>query len=491
MYKITVYIKKALVHIFLVFVILNFAVSMPGYASGLNITSVSAGDGHTVALSQNGSVWVWGFNGWGICGYKSANNTSSIVLTPNQIRIENVTAISAGGSFTMAQKSDGTVWTWGSNNHGQLGLGYLDIDAHPTPVMVLNLTNVTSISAGHDFALALRDDGTVWAWGSNDWGQLGDRKPVTQFTNDTGDVLSYYKKNTLHIEFPVNANSSNINLTYLYSQDTTTEDGWNPVPSHISSPVRVEGLKDIKYISTNYDRAIAIDNNDVIWGWGHYRVNYSTMNGFSSPTKLGTINNISTVSRDGFLMDNGTIIEILFNSSRLKNDPISFPYDFRAVSGLDNVKSISFGTNHKVALTNDGSVWTWGSNYYGQLGDGTNVSRSKPEKVHGLSHINNISAGGAHTIVLKDDGTMWGWGYDAVGQLGDGCSGLDLFKSLPVKATFTDGKSEAILPDTNSTIGSTPAVKSNNDYLSMCILLVLCFMAIILGSILYSKISKK
>ena len=159
-------------------------------------TWITAGESHTVAVKQDGTVWAWGNNSYGQLG----NGTTTVRITPVQVSglSTNVTAIAAGGNYTVALKQDGTIWAWGDNYYGELGDGTYT-ERH-TPVQVSGLSGVTAIAAGGRHTVAMKQDGTVWAWGDNSIGQIGD------------GTKSYWPWPTTPVE-------SNINLficTYLF-----------------------------------------------------------------------------------------------------------------------------------------------------------------------------------------------------------------------------------------------------------------------------------
>ena len=132
-------------------------------------TSISAGYAHTVALKQDGTVWAWGGNDYGQLG----DGTQTDSLTPVQVSgLSSVTAIAAGAYHTVALKQDGTVWAWGDNTYGELGDGTQTNSS--TPVQVSGLSNVTAIAAGWSYTVVLKQDGTVWAWGLNYFVELVD-----------------------------------------------------------------------------------------------------------------------------------------------------------------------------------------------------------------------------------------------------------------------------------------------------------------------------
>ncbi|MGC9079924.1 MAG: RCC1 domain-containing protein, partial [Nanopusillaceae archaeon] len=143
-----------------------------------NAIAIAAGESHTCALLSDGTVWCWGYNAFGQLGYGTYFTDR---YTPVKVQnLSNAIAIAAGGYHTCALLSDRTVWCWGSNYFGQLGDGTRE-DRH-TPVKVQNLSNVIAIAAGWYHTCALLYDGTVWCWGDNDDGQLGDGTNITRYT---------------------------------------------------------------------------------------------------------------------------------------------------------------------------------------------------------------------------------------------------------------------------------------------------------------------
>ncbi|MGI6595500.1 MAG: RCC1 domain-containing protein [Candidatus Ratteibacteria bacterium] len=133
--------------------------------------AISAGDNHTIALKEDGTLWAWGHNSSGQLGLDDTTKR----VTPTQVGTDtNWLAISGGSTHTIALKEDGTLWAWGGNYYGQLGLGDSDTGTDRTiPTQVGTATNWYAISAGDDHTIALKEYGTLWAWGNNSNGQLG------------------------------------------------------------------------------------------------------------------------------------------------------------------------------------------------------------------------------------------------------------------------------------------------------------------------------
>jgi alpha-tubulin suppressor-like RCC1 family protein len=327
----------------------------PVSVTGLSgVTDISAGGFHTVALKDDGTVWAWGWNWFGQLG----DGTKIQRLTPVQVRdpvsagfLTGVTDISAGGYHTLALKDDGTVWAWGGSSDGQLGDGTYTQRLKPVQVVDSNdstgfFTGVTAISAGDSHSLALKNDGTVWAWGNNYYGQLGD-----------GGSNSY---------------------TPLQVVDTNDPTGF------------LTGVKDI---SGGFYHTVALKDNGTVWAWGN--------------NKYGQLGDRTNITRE-------TPVQVVD-----AYDPTGF---------LTGITDIALGDYHTVALKDDGTVWAWGGNKYGQLGDGTNNEGCrKPAQVIDpndpagfLTNVKDISGGFYHTVALKDDGTVWAWGNNGGGQLGDG-----------------------------------------------------------------------
>jgi alpha-tubulin suppressor-like RCC1 family protein len=145
--------------------------SNPVQVSGLsNILSISTKNYHTLAIKSDGTVWAWGHNTDGQLG----DGTTTTPLTPVQVSgLSNVSYVSAGSTHSLAIKSDGTVWAWGNNADGQFGDGTMG-STYLSPVQVAGLSEVTAVSTSAAFTVAQKSDGTVWASGHNYWRELGD-----------------------------------------------------------------------------------------------------------------------------------------------------------------------------------------------------------------------------------------------------------------------------------------------------------------------------
>ncbi|MGE6759659.1 PKD domain-containing protein [Corallococcus interemptor] len=344
----------------------------PCTPSPKRVAWIAAGGAHSLVVRQDGTAAAWGHNGYGQLG--DGTNVDRLLPVPVQAQgLTGATALSATAYHTLALKQDGTVWAWGYNDSGQLGD---TVDAvRVTPALLPNVTGVTALASGTYHSLVLRQDGTVWAWGLNNLGQLGDGTtvnrtepmPVTGLTGVTALAASTYHSLALRQDGTV--------WTWGYNSsgqlgDGTTERRFTPVP--------VQGLTGVSAIAAGLVHSLALKQDGTVWAWGR--------------------------NTDGQLGDGVGV-----------NSPLPVQ-----VQGLTGVSAIAAGTYHSLALKSDGTAWTWGRNGTGQLGDGTVVGSLTPVKVQGLTAVTALAGGDAHSLALLRDGTVWTWGYNAEGELGDG-----------------------------------------------------------------------
>ena len=320
--------------------------SVPGLVPASNITAVAAGAAHGLAVRGTGEVRGWGYNGFGQLG-DGGNLTreapvSALWDDAGAVRAYSDALEVCGGSLhSLVRRTNGQVRAMGYNASGQLGDG--TIIQRGIGVAVTGITNAMAIACGGNHSLALLADGTVRAWGLNDAGQIGDGTTMNRNT-----------------------------------------------------PVLVAGLTNVIAIAAGQSHSLALRSDGSVWAWG------SNVNG-----KLG----------DGTGTDRLTPTATLLTSQ---------------------ITGIAAGNENSLALRNDGIVMSWGINETGQLGSGslTPGSRSQPATVVGLTGVVAIAFGGGglgHALAVRSDGTVWAWGYDNRGQLGNG--GTAALSATPVQVT--------------------------------------------------------
>jgi len=356
---------------------------------------IAAGGSHSLALRSDGTVWAWG---------------EGLGSTPTPVdSLENIISISAGGLHSLALRVDGTVWAWGSNESGQLGDG--TTNQHDTPIPINNLNNIIAVSAGGYHSLALCANGSVWSWGSNTHGQLGD------------------------------------GMTYGRS---------TPVQVH-GGEAGGEYLQDITYISAGYEHSLALRENRTVLAWGaggfgqlgngqtgNHITPVQVIGGGGGGTFLHSITSVSAGEVLSFaLRDDGTVLVWGWRVSEALSGIYIAPVRLRNEAGafFQNVTSVSAGAVHALALRNDGTVWIWGMVRMGTPAGGFTVYES-PRQVHGgdtsdtfLQNITSISAGEFYSIVMRTDGILLECGENRT-------SNLSSFRTSPIYVTSGTGVDE-------------------------------------------------
>jgi alpha-tubulin suppressor-like RCC1 family protein len=293
--------------------------------------------------------------------------------------VSGVAAVAGGGSTQYALHTDGTVSAWGSGSFGQLGGGWYG-DWSQVPTRVPGLTGVTALTAGAYHALALLEDGTVRGWGTMFDGGLGNGTntpiPVGGLTGITALATTSFTAFALRSDGTVLALGSN--YLGILGNGSTEEKSETPVP--------VTGLTGVTAIAAHSETAYALRSDGTVWAWGR-----------GDQGQLGT----------GFTCGGA------FCHSRV---PVR-------VAGLSGVTALASTQATAYALHADGTVSAWGSNDQGELGNGLFCNAcysSTPVAVTGLTGVTALAAGGSTGYALRTDGTVWAWGRDERSELGAG-----------------------------------------------------------------------
>jgi len=373
-------------------------------AGGTNWKQVSLGTFYSAAIKTDGTLWTWGHNSYGQLGDNTITDRSSPVQTIAYGT--NWKQVSCGGGITAAIKTDGTLWTWGRNNFGQVGDNTITNRSSPVQTIAYG-TNWKQVSCGYDYTTAIKTDGTLWTWGKNYKGVLGDNTIISRSSpiqtiaggNSWIDVSANYVIAAIYQETTTTTPAPSGSL-WSWGLNSDGQLGDNTITKK-SSPVQtIAGGNNWISLSKgfSYRTSAAIKSDGTLWLWGD--------NDYTQ----------------GVLGDNTTID---------KSSPV------QTITYGTNWKEISCGHTNAVAIKNDGTLWNWGSNQVGQLGDGTNAHKSSPvQTIAGGTDWKQASAGGGQTAAIKNDGTLWLWGYNFHGQLGDNTSIFS--RSSPVQ-TITGG----------------------------------------------------
>ena len=302
--------------------------------------AIAAGDSSGYGLDDGGTAWAWGDNGYGQLG------DGTVTGAKNPVRVKAAsgtlppfTAITAGTGSAYGLDKNGGIWAWGNNGYGQLGDGTTTHAKNPVEVKADSgtLPVFTAITAGVYSGYALDKSGGIWAWGYNSVGQLG---------------------------------------------DGTTMQANNPVRVEAASGT----LPVFAAITAGANSAYGLDKNGGVWAWG-----------YNEHGRLG----------------NGTTTSAMN------------PVRVEAASGaLPPFTAIAAGDNSVYALDKSGGIWAWGDNSSGRLGNGTTANAKNPVKVKAASGtlppFTAITAGSDSVYALDPSGSVWAWGSNDLGQLGDG-----------------------------------------------------------------------
>lgn len=334
-------------------------------------------------------------------------------------------AVAAGDFHSMALRDDGTVWTWGRNEYGQLGDG--TTTDRNEPVQVVGLDNVIEISGGSTHSMALKEDGSVWCWGSNEKGELGngDPFPISTVPVKVSPPMGFAKAKAISAGGNFSLAAFDVGL-YGWGDASYGQMGGNGSGSY---PIRIDqyngAIQDLKDVSAGKNHCMALDSNGGVWtwGWGYGGALGDGTNRFDSiritPYRIvqygrkaisaGNTLSASLSEQDGSIWACGENI----TGSGGFTSYVTEPNDLR------DIEVISAGFENTMAVRADGSLWGWGTNRFGILGDGTGVIRTEPVEINGIPDAKSVDLGEDHAIALCRDGSVWTWGSNQYGQLGD------------------------------------------------------------------------
>ncbi len=342
-------------------------------------SSISAGQSFVIAVKTDGNVVSWGANNRSQLGNTNTNIDQPIPVNANSNFVNNIVAVAAGQDHSLAIKSDGTLLSWGSDDDGKLGDGgFFSQGVSDGPKIISGISGIIAVAAGRNFSLALKSDGTVLSWGANGEGELG-----------TGGSVDY--TNTSPITIPslsnviaISAASGSRHALALLSDGTLK--GWGlsaagqlgepGSKNYQTTPVTISGIDNIVSIATGEYSSWAIKSDGSLFGWG-----------------------ISTKA---------------FPNGDQSNTPTF-------IQGATDIVAVAPGNQHTLALKANGTLLGWGQNVNGELGLGNSSNGQNPGAIApGLNDIAAIAAGATSSYALTANGKIQSWGADTTGQLGNG-----------------------------------------------------------------------
>jgi alpha-tubulin suppressor-like RCC1 family protein len=417
---------------------------VPSTTAIVSWNAVSAGLSHSVGIDTTGNLYTWGLGTTGQLGDNTAITKSSAVKF-GLIFGTNLswTSVSAGGLVTTGITSANTLYTWGNNTNGQLG-DYTSV-TKSSPVLIniyneaLNIYNYswTSVSAGSSHTAAIQTTGALWTWGSNVNGQLGDGTTIDKSSpvkigTSSWSIVSAAASHTAGVTTTANTLYTwGGNLFGQLGDGSTTD---KSTPTQISSSWT--------YVTAGFWSTAGIKNGfGYAWGYGIFGLLANISVGSrSTPAFLPNnkpFTSWKSISAGGQhssginAADNSLWIWGLNNNGQLGDGTTIYKPDIDTFLSEKSWTSVDAGGTHTVAIDITGALYTWGQNTVGQLGDGTTIDKSSPVQI-GTSSWTKISAGDSHTMAIDSTGALYTWGYNSssYGTLGDGTT---INKSSPVK----------------------------------------------------------
>jgi alpha-tubulin suppressor-like RCC1 family protein len=410
--------------------------AVPTRVSGLPpVKVIDFGEGYATSLTRDGHLWSWGNNTSGELG-NGKDGASTIPLSAN---FGNIVAISSAASHGLAVTTDGAVWSWGSNNYGQLGVATTD-SRQLAPVRVAGIGNVVSVVTSFGFSMALEADGTVWAWGNNEYGQLVDGSRISRTAPGR---VSGLPSNIVAIAASTGYSVAlaSDGTVYTWGQDIYGQLGDN---SGNSRPVPrvVEGLTQTVAIAAGNEFVLALTRTGEVWRTGRLD-NVADPSDRRPQPVTGLPSRIVAISAGEHCLaldSTGSVWSWRQNDYGELGDGSTISRNVpQRIPSLNNIAAITARLSNSGAIDGDGTLWAWGNNKGGQIGDGQTTSRSTPITVEGLTDITAVAAGFGHTVALRTDGTVWAWGRNQEGQLGIDPGLLGVARSRPTQVSALSG----------------------------------------------------
>ncbi len=356
-------------------------------------TVVARNSYHCVGIQTDGTLWTWGFNNEGQLGDATLVNKE----VPTQIGAgTNWESVSNHYRNSFAIKSTGTLWGWGDNSDGQLGIGNFVDKLIPTQIGTANTWK--SVSNGIDYVLAIRDNGSLWAWGSNANGQIGNGTTVAELTPiRIGNDFDWVKVEAGPASFGIKSNGT---LWFWGNNLSGTGTASSSTPIQVGNDTWLD-------ISATYRHVIGLKTNGTIWSWGN---------------------------NDSGCLGRG-------NASNLPSNYIA-----TQIGTASNWKAIAAGTDHSMAIKTNGTLWSWGDNTFGQYGNNSTTASFVPVQIGTLTNWRDISLGYSFVTASKTtNDRLWVWGRDNQDALGNDTNGDSLIPIGIGTCTTLDNENFEIL----------------------------------------------
>jgi alpha-tubulin suppressor-like RCC1 family protein len=458
--------------------------------------SICGGDEHVLALKTNGTLWAWGNNNFGALGGASNNRSSPVQVGA----LTTWSKVAASRSSSSAIRTDGTLWVWGNGEFGRLGVGSLN--NFSSPVMVGTATNWVQVSQGFQFQTvlnssgeiwncgansqgelardtggndrsaptqvgalttwqklalgglfnaAIRTDGTLWAWGYNDQGQIGVSSSFLAFISpvQVGTMTDWSQVACRYDSMSAVKTGGTL---WSWGDSSSGELGTNDLVDR-NSPVQVGAMSDWVNVFAGplADCVLALKSNNSLWGWGHSATDCfgeGSATNRSSPVQVGVGESWQFVSAAGGVIGRYyslalTTTGALFGAGdNTYAQTLSTSVTWRTsspiqVGAMTDWAQVTTADRSSAALKTNGTMWVWGEGGGGTLANQDTKGSISPIQVGAMTDWSKINSGCSFTMAIKTNGTLWTWGLNLGGRLGTSSSTIS--QSSPVQIGALSG----------------------------------------------------
>lgn len=397
--------------------------------TGLTWTTKSG----TATIAQVASTGIVTAKGAGTETITATSSSDNIAGTLNITVVTPWVQFAAGGNQTIGLKADGKLYSWGSNIRGQLGDG-TSFDRNVPTVVSGNSSAWKQVAVGDRFAVAIRTDGTLWAWGYNLFGQLGDGTqidrlvPVQVGTAKNWSNVAAGKAHVVALQTTTTGTTTSSTM-WVWGSNANGQLGITGTATDGFRPRQVGTATDNWLtIAAGDAHTLAIKGDQTLWAWGD-NTNGQLGNGSSAggnvtaPVQIGTAlwSYVAAGGEHSLAIRNaGTLWGWGKNESgQVGNGSTSTQTAPAQIGAATDWARVAGGVAHSVGVRNNGTLWAWGSNNEGQLSNSTNDTQV-PAQVGNLNVWKYVAAGAYHSAAQRADSSLWTWGRNTEGQLGNG-----------------------------------------------------------------------
>lgn len=399
-----------------------------------NIVKISAGEQHTCALRNDGAIFCWGLNTDGQLG----DGTTTTREAPVQVSgLANAIDISAGMTRTCAVVADGGAWCWGLGTSGQLGNGLSASSS--VPVQVSSVTDFTQISVGRmaadDPTCGVTKTGKAYCWGDDTNQQLGNGAgAAVQLTpGEVTNVNENFSKISVNDNTVCAIVAYNNNSVACWGAGGTGQIGHGSTVASVDVPTYVSRLTGIIDIAVNNNSVCAVEKSGSIWCWGEDHATYGRLGNGDASTATSSVPVLAKAMNAYKISGSHDSFYALIDTSAQYSAALP-QYTKKMSSAGSDTNSL-----HTCHIRSDGTMWCWGVEHAGELGNGGGLTDTAgaPVRVTDPGPWMSVTTGIDTTCGIKTDGTAWCWGSDSSGQLGNGATAGSQATPSPVSVADT------------------------------------------------------